>query len=106
MRRETRQHSFVPSEPLTTPVTTEAFQSEVRGWAKRLDVAPLEVRLMVMSRKWASCSPRGRVTFASDLLYQTEGFRREVILHELLHLKVPNHGPLFRALLSTHRSLR
>jgi hypothetical protein len=43
MRRETRQHSFVPSEPLTTPVTTEAFQSEVRGWAKRLDVAPLEV---------------------------------------------------------------
>jgi len=22
-----------------------------------------------------------------------------VIVHELLHLKVPNHGPLFRALL-------
>ena len=57
-----------------------------------------------MSRKWASCSTRGRVTFANDLLAQPEEFRREVIVHELLHLKVPNHGPLFRALLLAHLS--
>jgi len=44
------------------------------------------------------------VTFANDLLAQPEEFRREVILHELLHLKVPNHGPLFRALMSAHLS--
>jgi predicted metal-dependent hydrolase len=25
-----------------------------------------------------------------------------VIIHELLHLRVPNHGPLFSALLRTH----
>jgi predicted metal-dependent hydrolase len=42
------------------------------------------------------------VTFASDLLAQPEEFRREVIVHELLHIKVPNHGPLFRALLSAY----
>ncbi|HVC22729.1 MAG TPA: M48 family metallopeptidase [Candidatus Dormibacteraeota bacterium] len=78
------------------------FKSEVRAWATRLDVGPAEVRLTVMSRKWASCSTRGRVTFSTEVLSQPEGFRCEVILHELLHLKVPNHGPLFRALLSTH----
>lgn len=42
------------------------------------------------------------MTFASDLLAQPDHVRREVIVHELLHLKVPNHGPLFRALLSAH----
>lgn len=70
----------------------------------RLEVAPREVRVAEMTRKWASCSTRGRVTFASDLLAQPEEVRREVIVHELLHLKVPNHGPLFRALLSAHLS--
>jgi hypothetical protein len=41
-------------------------------------------------------------TFATDLLAQPTPFQREVIVHQLLHLKVPNHGPLFRALLSAH----
>ena len=79
-----------------------ALSGELTAWAKRLDVQPAEVRLTGMSRKWASCSTRGRVTFANDLLAPPEEFRREVILHELLHLKVPNHGPLFLALLSAH----
>jgi predicted metal-dependent hydrolase len=104
MKRDVRQHSFAASEPLKTPVAPEVFKVEVRAWAERLDVRPAEVRLTGMSRKWASCSTRGRVTFANDLLAQPEEFRREVILHELLHLKVPNHGPLFRALLSAHLS--
>jgi predicted metal-dependent hydrolase len=85
-------------------MTPAEFKTEVKKWAERLEVKPTEVRLMGMSRKWASCSTRGRVTFASDLLAQPEEFRREVIVHELLHIKVPNHGPLFRALLAAHLS--
>ena len=102
MRRDARQHSFAESEPLECPVTPEFLKGEIKLWAERLDVVPTEVRLTGMSRKWASCSTRGRVTFATDLLAQPESFRREVIVHELLHLKVPNHGPLFRALLTAH----
>jgi hypothetical protein len=102
MRRDARQHSFTASVPLETPATKDDFKDEVQVWAERLNVVPAELRLTEMSRKWASCSTRGRVTFATDLLAQPETFRREVIVHELLHLKVPNHGPLFRALLSAH----
>lgn len=86
------------------PLTAEAFKDEVRAWSTRLDVSPAEIHVTAMSRKWASCSSRGRVTFSADLLSQPDEVRREVIVHELLHLKVPNHGPLFRALLSTHLS--
>lgn len=102
MKRDARQPFFAASEPSGTPITPAEFRDDVWAWARRLDIEPAEVRLMTMSRKWASCSTRGRVTFASDLLAQPEEFRREVIIHELLHLKVPNHGPLFRALLSAH----
>ena len=51
-----------------------------------------------MKRKWASCSSKGNLTFDTDLLDQPAEFRRKVIVHELLHLKVPNHGKLFKAL--------
>lgn len=55
-----------------------------------------------MTRKWASCSPLGRLTFAADLLGQPSRFQTAVIVHELLHLAVPNHGPLFRSLMRAH----
>jgi len=52
-----------------------------------------------MKTKWASCSSRGRLTFDTGLLRQPAEFRARVIVHELLHLRLPNHGPLFRRLL-------
>ena len=57
------------------------------------------IRIRRMKRKWASCSTRGNVTLNVELLSQPAAFRAEAIVHELLHFRVPNHGPLFRALL-------
>lgn len=105
MRKDVRQ-SLTPPQPLAQPIDPEVFKTEVRAWAERLEVAPTEIHLTGMIRKWASCSSRGRVTFDTGLLTQPEDFRRAVIVHELLHLKVPNHGPLFRALLSAHLTPR
>lgn len=42
------------------------------------------------------------MTFDTELLLQPAPFRRKVIVHELLHLKVPSHGPVFRALLRAY----
>jgi predicted metal-dependent hydrolase len=55
-----------------------------------------------MSRKWASCSSAGRLTFSRSLLAEERAFRDVVIVHELLHLRLPNHGKLFRSLMNTH----
>ncbi|GIV25134.1 MAG: hypothetical protein KatS3mg026_0826 [Bacteroidia bacterium] len=91
-----------PWVPLEEAVPIDLFRAEVEAWARRLGVTPREVHLRPMKRKWASCSSRGRLTFDTDLLRQPAEFRREVIIHELLHLKVPNHGKLFRALLRAY----
>ena len=88
--------------PLEEAVPVDLFNAEVQAWARRLDVTPREIRLRPLKRKWARCSSRGRLTFDTDLLRQPADFRRRVIVHELLHLKVPNHGALFKALLKAY----
>ncbi len=102
MKKDARRHNFAPTQPLARPLLVDEFKGEVRAWAAHLDVEPVDIRVASMRRKWASCSTKGRVTFDSELLAQSKSVRREVIVHELLHMKVPNHGPLFRALLTTH----
>ena len=55
-----------------------------------------------MTRKWGSCSTSGIITLADDLTEESPGFQDFVIAHELLHLRVPNHGKLFKALMTIH----
>jgi predicted metal-dependent hydrolase len=91
---------------LEEAVPVDVFKAEVQAWARRLGVTPREIRLRPMKRKWASCSSRGRLTFDSELLRQPGGFRAKIIIHELLHLKIPNHGRLFRALFHAYLAQR
>ena len=85
--------------PLEETVPVGVFRGEVEAWARRIGVRPKEIHLRPMKRKWASCSSRGRLTFDTGLLSQPAGFRAKVIVHELLHLQVPNHGKLFESLI-------
>jgi predicted metal-dependent hydrolase len=83
-------------------ITRERLRREIEGWATRIEVTPARVQIQPMRSKWASCSPAGRLTFSADLLAAPAAFRNEVIVHELLHLIVANHGKLFRSLLRAH----
>lgn len=78
------------------------LQRRVLAWAVKLRVNPRVVRIQEMRNKWGSCSSAGTVTLARDLLDEPERFQDYVIVHELLHLRVSNHGRLFKALLSAH----
>jgi predicted metal-dependent hydrolase len=55
-----------------------------------------------MTRKWGSCSTTGTITLAADLSEQSDGFQDFVVVHELLHLRIPNHGRVFKALMTAH----
>jgi len=80
----------------------EAICSRVEYWAGRLNVQPRQIRVQCMTRKWGSCSMSGIITLANDLAGQEDGFQDFVIAHELLHLRVPNHGRLFKALMTAY----
>ena len=80
----------------------EYLRQRVACWSHRLKVEPRILRVQRMTRKWGSCSTRGILTLAADLAEQDAGFQDFVIAHELLHLRIPNHGRLFKALMSVH----
>ncbi len=96
MKDSTRQHGSW--QPLEQAIPADLFRAEVRAWAQRIGVEPKGIVIRPMKRKWGSCSSKGVLTFNSELLSQPAALRHEVIVEELLHLKVPNHGKLFRAL--------
>jgi len=80
----------------------ESFKAAVRDWSVRLKVTPSQVRMQKMRKKWASCSDNKWVSFSEDLLKEHRDFQEYVIVHELLHLRVQNHGKLFRSLISIY----
>ena len=80
----------------------QSFRQRVDTWAAKIKVKPTQIRVQKMTRKWASCSTTGWVTFADDLVNESKNFQDYVIVHELLHLRLPNHGKLFKSLLAAY----
>lgn len=81
---------------------SQALRVRALEWADVLKVRPRQIRIQQMVRKWGSCSSAGTITLAADLAGQSAGFQDYVIAHELLHLRVPRHGRVFRALMTAH----
>jgi predicted metal-dependent hydrolase len=79
-----------------------ALRERVRYWSRRLNAELRVVRVQRMTRKWGSCSTAGIISLAEDLELQPIAFQDFVIAHELLHLRIPNHGRLFKALMTMY----
>ena len=79
-----------------------AFRARVEHWSRRLAVGPHSVTLRPMRSKWASCSTSGRLTFNSELLALEAEVWDYVIVHELLHFFVANHGRLWKSLMRAY----
>ncbi len=78
------------------------FKQEVMQWAQQVGVTIKEIHLRQMKRKWGSCSSKGRLTFNIEILNLSHNDRLEKVLHELLHLKYPNHGAMFRRMFGVY----
>ena len=75
------------------------FKQRVRDWSEKIGVEVVWLGIRPMRRKWASCSTNGHLNFSTELLTQPIKVQDYVIVHELLHLRVPNHGKLWKSLM-------
>ncbi len=74
----------------------------VRNWAARIGVKPTRVQVRAMQTKWASISTSGSMTLDLDLLKLPQELGEFVIVHELVHLLVPNHGRVFKSFMHAY----
>ena len=89
------------------PLTSEQVQAFVNrlaqlhaDWCARLGEAGVTWKLRTLKTIWGSCHFRKRhVTYNRELARVSAELVEYVVVHELTHLRVPNHGPAFYALM-------
>ena len=71
--------------------------------AEHLGVTYLRIRIGGQRTLWGSCSPGGTLSFNWRLVLAPAAVLDYVVVHELCHLRVPNHSPRFWALVESRR---
>jgi hypothetical protein len=93
-------------EPQPVPPDERLTRVEVRtlvaDWSERIGVAVQRVQVRAMRRKWASCSSRGTLTLSADVLHLPRDLVEYVVCHELVHLRVPEHGKGWQAMMGVY----
>lgn len=72
-------------------------------WTDRMELDPPTLGIRRMTSRWGTCHVQKRhVTLALELATRPDELLEYVIVHELAHLYVPNHGPEFKALMTRY----
>ncbi len=87
---------------MTATAQKKAFKRCIHEWAHKLEVEIAWHGVRPMRNKWASCSTNGHLNFNVELLQLDKVLWDYVIVHELLHYFVPNHGRLWKSLMRAH----
>ena len=78
------------------------FKTKVRLYAAEMEVKINSLSIRQMRNKWASCSTSGNLNFNSELIEMPRKLGEYVIVHELLHFYIPNHGKLWKSLMMAY----
>lgn len=78
------------------------FKERVIEISGKMDIQVKKLAMRPMKNKWASCSTDGNLNFNKQLLVLDKELGEYVIVHELLHFNVPNHGKLWKSLMTAY----
>ncbi len=71
------------------------IKERVNYFKTKMGVGPVDVRVMELQNRWASCSKAGNLNFHWKCLMATLKIIDYIIVHELAHLKHKNHTEKF-----------
>lgn len=92
-----------PPHPLPTVSKEQAQElsewltKRVEYWRQIMDEEPVTWTIRKMKAQWGNCRASSRrLTFNVQLALVENDLRDYIVVHELSHLQVQNHGPLFK----------
>jgi hypothetical protein len=91
------------SEAEARAVARELVSGLAEEEAERIGVTFGRIRIADQRTLWGSCSPRGTLSFNWRLVLAPFEVLDYVVVHELCHLRVPNHSKRFWTLVEKHR---
>jgi len=97
-----------PPEPTAAEIAVlkkqaaEVLPEKVAYWSRKTGLIATGVKITTARRRYGSCSSRNSLCFSCFLMQYPEEAIDLVVVHELCHTKVRNHGPDFYALLEQH----
>ena len=75
---------------------------KVAYWSAVMGLSPTGVKITSARRRYGSCSGRNSLCFSCFLIEKPEAAIDLVVVHELCHIWVKNHGPNFYTLLAQY----
>jgi len=82
----------------------------VRHYMRIIGVTPRAVRIKVLRSRWGSCSAKGGISFAWNIIMAPEPVLDYLVVHELCHMVHLDHSPeyweLVGSVLPDHRERR
>ena len=94
---------FAVSESAARTGARELVSALAEEEAERLGVAYRRIRIGGQRTLWGSCSPSGTLSFNWRLVLAPLEVLDYVVVHELCHLRVPNHSRAFWELVEGRR---
>lgn len=80
-----------------------ALPDLIAHWEPRMGVRVAEWGVKRMKTRWGSCNPRARRIWLNlELAKRRSALLEYVVVHELAHILVADHGPAFQALMTKH----
>lgn len=73
----------------------EFITERVEFWGREYGVQYRRIAIKNTRRTWGSCSRKGNLNFSYALLFLPRELADYVVVHELCHLKHPNHSRAF-----------
>lgn len=104
-----RQAAYVAAHPPLSPPQLSALReraerelpARVAHWSRVMGLSPAGITVTSAKTRFGSCSSKGRICFSLYLMQYPDEAIDYVVVHELAHLRVRNHGTDFYALVES-----
>lgn len=102
--KDKKPHTLQPVSREQEVELVDFLNQSVRHWLQVMgEKEPVQCHLRNMKTMWGNCRAQTRnIAFSLQLAHKSNAFREYIVVHELCHLRVQNHGADFQALMDQY----